>query len=110
MSNSTRDYYEMLGVSRNATQDEIKNAYRKLALQYHPDRNKSPEAEGKFKEMSEAYAVLADQEKRRQSFFPFDQPHCQKEAANNKQTAGGGAPPPAAQSVVQNHSLCIVVC
>jgi molecular chaperone DnaJ len=66
MSNSTRDYYEMLGVSRNATQDEIKNAYRKLALQYHPDRNKSPEAEGKFKEMSEAYAVLADQEKRRQ--------------------------------------------
>jgi len=66
MSNSTRDYYEILGVSRNATQDEIKNAYRKLALQYHPDRNKSPDAEGKFKEMSEAYAVLSDQEKRKQ--------------------------------------------
>jgi molecular chaperone DnaJ len=66
MSSSARDYYEILGVSRNATQDEIKNAYRKLALQYHPDRNKSPDAEGKFKEMSEAYAVLSDQEKRRQ--------------------------------------------
>jgi molecular chaperone DnaJ len=66
MSNSIRDYYEILGVSRNATQDEIKNAYRKLALKYHPDRNKSPDAEGKFKEMSEAYAVLSDQEKRRQ--------------------------------------------
>ncbi len=66
MSNSTRDYYEILGVSRNATQDEIKSAYRKLALQYHPDRNKSSDAEAKFREMSEAYAVLADQEKRRQ--------------------------------------------
>jgi len=66
MSDSARDYYETLGVSRNATQDEIKGAYRKLALQYHPDRNKSPDAEGKFKEMSEAYAVLSDQEKRRQ--------------------------------------------
>ena len=66
MSSSTKDYYEILGVSRNATQDELKSAYRKLALQYHPDRNKSPGAEGKFKEMSEAYAVLTDQEKRRQ--------------------------------------------
>jgi molecular chaperone DnaJ len=66
MSDSARGYYEILGVSKNATQDEIKSAYRKLALQYHPDRNKSPDAEGKFKEMSEAYAVLSDQEKRRQ--------------------------------------------
>jgi len=66
MSNSTKDYYEILGVSRNATQDEVKGAYRKLALQYHPDRNKSPEAEGRFREVSEAYAVLADQEKRKQ--------------------------------------------
>jgi molecular chaperone DnaJ len=66
MSSSARDYYEILGVSRNATQDEIKNAYRRLALQYHPDRNKSPGAEAKFKEMSEAYAILADQEKRSQ--------------------------------------------
>lgn len=65
-SNSTKDYYETLNVSRNATHDEIKSAYRKLALQFHPDRNKSPDAEGKFKEISEAYAVLSDQEKRKQ--------------------------------------------
>ncbi len=60
------DYYEVLGVSRDATKDQIKDAYRKLALQYHPDRNKSPEAEEKFKEISEAYAVLSDDQKRQQ--------------------------------------------
>lgn len=61
-----RDYYDVLGVSKEAAKDEIKNAYRKLAMQYHPDRNKSPDAEGKFKEISEAYAVLSDDEKRTQ--------------------------------------------
>src|SRR5579875_237621 len=66
MSGSKRDYYEVLGVPRNATKDEIKAAYRKLALQYHPDRNKSPDAEEKFKEISEAYAVLSDDQKRMQ--------------------------------------------
>ena len=60
------DYYEILGLSRSASGAEIKDAYRKLALKYHPDRNKSPEAEGKFKEISEAYAVLSDPNKRRQ--------------------------------------------
>ena len=60
-----RDYYEVLGVSRTAGDQEIKSAYRKLALQYHPDRNpNNPEAEERFKECSEAYAVLADTEKR----------------------------------------------
>jgi molecular chaperone DnaJ len=60
-----RDYYEVLGVSRTAMDQEIKSAYRKLALQYHPDRNPdNPEAEERFKECSEAYAVLADAEKR----------------------------------------------
>jgi molecular chaperone DnaJ len=59
-----RDYYEILGVSREANKDEIKNSYRKLALKYHPDRNKSPDAEEKFKEISEAYAVLSDEQKR----------------------------------------------
>lgn len=59
-----RDYYEVLGVDRNASKDEIKAAYRKLAMQHHPDRNKSPDAEEKFKEISEAYAVLSDDEKR----------------------------------------------
>ncbi len=61
-----RDYYEVLGVQKNASKDEIKDSYRKLAMQYHPDRNKSPEAEEKFKEISEAYAVLSDDEKRQQ--------------------------------------------
>lgn len=61
-----RDYYDALGISKNATKDEIKNAYRKLAMQYHPDRNKSPDAEEKFKEISEAYGVLSDDEKRQQ--------------------------------------------
>ncbi len=60
------DYYKILGVDRNATEDEIKEAYRKLALKYHPDINKSKEAEEKFKEINEAYAVLSDSEKRRQ--------------------------------------------
>jgi molecular chaperone DnaJ len=62
---SQKDYYEILGISREATKDELKSAYRKLALQYHPDRNKSPEAEDKFKEISEAYAVLSDDEKKK---------------------------------------------
>ncbi len=61
-----RDYYEVLGVSKKASKDEIKDAYRKLAMQHHPDRNKSPDAEEKFKEISEAYAVLSDDEKRMQ--------------------------------------------
>ena len=61
-----KDYYEVLGVPRSSTKDQIKDAYRKLALQFHPDRNKSPEAEARFKEISEAYAVLSDDEKRRQ--------------------------------------------
>jgi molecular chaperone DnaJ len=61
-----RDYYEVLGVSKNASKDKIKDAYRKLAMQYHPDRNKAPNAEEKFKEISEAYAVLSDDEKRQQ--------------------------------------------
>ncbi len=64
-TNVKRDFYEVLGVSRTATDQEIKSSYRKLALQHHPDRNPgNPQAEEKFKECSEAYAVLADAEKR----------------------------------------------
>ena len=59
-----RDYYEVVGVSKNAPINEIKSQYRKLALKFHPDRNKSPEAGEHFKEISEAYAVLSDPKKR----------------------------------------------
>ncbi len=61
-----RDYYEVLGVPKDASKDQLKSAYRKLALQYHPDRNKAPDAEEHFKEISEAYAVLSDDAKRAQ--------------------------------------------
>ena len=62
---SRRDYYEILEVSRDANEDEIKRSYRKLAMKYHPDRNPdNPEAEAKFKEAAEAYEVLRDQQKR----------------------------------------------
>ncbi len=59
-----RDYYEVLGVSRDATPEEIKKAFRKLAFQYHPDRNRDGGAEEKFKEVNEAYEVLSDADKR----------------------------------------------
>ena len=74
--NGKRDYYEVLAVSRNASEQEIKSAYRKLALQYHPDRNPgNHEAEEKFKEAAEAYSVLSDAQKRasyyRSSKYPM---------------------------------------
>src|SRR5690349_22001233 len=62
---SDRDFYEILGVSRNATQEQIQRAYRKLARQYHPDVNKDPGAEDRFKDVAEAYDVLSDADTRR---------------------------------------------
>src|SRR3972149_6814447 len=68
VSNQKRDYYEVLGVSRSATPEEIKKAYRKIAMQWHPDKNpdKKHEAEEKFKEAAEAYSMLSDPQKRSQ--------------------------------------------
>jgi len=62
--NGKRDYYEVLGIAKSASKDEIKKAYRRLARQYHPDVSKEPEAENKFKEVNEAYEVLSDDQKR----------------------------------------------
>ena len=61
-----RDYYEVLGVNKNATEDELKKAYRKLAKKYHPDANldNKEEAEKKFKEVNDAYSILSDKEKK----------------------------------------------
>ena len=61
---TTRDYYDILGVSKSASDQELKQAYRKQALQWHPDRNKTKEAEGRFKEVNEAYEVLSDAQKK----------------------------------------------
>ena len=79
-----RDYYKIMGVARDASQDEIKRAYRKLARKYHPDVSKESDAESRFKEVGEAYAVLQDPEKR----AAYDQ------LGNNWQAGQQFRPPP----------------
>jgi molecular chaperone DnaJ len=81
-----RDYYEVLGISKSATEQEIKRAFRRLAMQYHPDRNKEANAEAKFKEINEAYEVLGDEQKRRS----YDQ--YGHEGLNQQGFAGGANP------------------
>ena len=64
MAEQKRDYYQVLGIGRSASEEEIKKAFRKKALELHPDRNRSPDAEDKFKEVNEAYEILKDNDKR----------------------------------------------
>jgi DnaJ-class molecular chaperone len=80
-----KDYYETFGLPREATQDEIKRAYRKLARKYHPDVSKAADAESRFKELGEAYAVLKDPEKR----AAYDQMGSQWQAGQDFQPPPG---------------------
>ena len=63
---TNQSYYQILGVNKNASKQDIKKAFRKLAVQYHPDKNDSPDAEDKFRQIAEAYEILSDDDKRRQ--------------------------------------------
>ncbi len=83
-----KDYYSVLGVSKTASQDEIKKAYRKLALEYHPDRNKTKEAGAKFKEVTKAYEVLSDESKKQ----TYDQVGHAGFEQGGFGSAGGGGP------------------
>lgn len=84
----SKDYYTIMGVSRNASDQDIKTAYRKLARKYHPDLNKAADAEAKFKELGEAYEVLKDKEKRQ----AYDQFGEQWQHAKTYQQQGDGKP------------------
>ena len=88
-----KDYYATLGVSKDSSKDEIQKAYRRLARKYHPDVNKNPEAEDKFKEITEAYEVLKDPEKR-QKYDQF--------GSAWKQAQRTGAPPPGYEDLFVN--------
>jgi len=94
-SEASRNYYDVLNVSRGATRKEIKAAFRNLATKYHPDKNKSPDAEEKFREIAEAYEVLSNDERRRQYDEFGDEglnygQHQQQSQYNQRQHNGGG--------------------
>ncbi|OGH24110.1 MAG: hypothetical protein A3B47_04555 [Candidatus Levybacteria bacterium RIFCSPLOWO2_01_FULL_39_24] len=91
-----KDYYQTLGITKNATEAEIKKAYRKLALQYHPDRNKGKDTEGKFKEVTKAYEVLSDPQKK-QTYDQFGHAAFEQGAGQGP-FGGAGGPFGGAQS------------
>jgi curved DNA-binding protein CbpA len=84
MSTEMKDYYEILGIRRDASPQDIKKAFRRLALRYHPDRNpgNTREAEGRFKEINEAYEVLGNEQKRRQYDYLTSYRRSQTERVN----------------------------
>lgn len=86
---TSKDFYEVLGVSKTASEDEIKKAYRKMALQYHPDRNKTPEAAEKFKEVTHAYEVLSDPQKK-QTYDQFGAAAFEQGGSGGQGPFGGG--------------------
>jgi DnaJ-class molecular chaperone len=86
-----KDYYEILGVKKGATDKELKTAYRKLALQWHPDKNKTPEADKKFKEINEAYEVLSNPQKR-QAYDQFGHAGVNNGSPGGNPFSGGGFP------------------
>jgi molecular chaperone DnaJ len=88
---TSRDYYEILGVGKSASADEIKKAYRKLALEYHPDRNKTKEGEEKFKEVTKAFEVLSNDEKRK-TYDQFGHAAFDQGAGAGQGPFGGGGP------------------
>lgn len=85
-----KDFYKILGVSKTATDDEIKKAYRKLALKFHPDKNKAKDAEDKFKEVAEAYEILSDK-KKRDIFDQYGEDGLKGESPGGGSHAGAGA-------------------
>lgn len=86
-----KDFYKVLGLSRSATEDDIKKAYRKMALKFHPDKNKDAGAEEKFKEIAEAYEVLSDK-KKKDIYDKFGEEGLKGNVGGNSGGGGGGQP------------------
>ena len=86
-----KDYYKIMGLEKNATQEHIKTAYRKLARKYHPDVSKEPNAEEHFKELGEAYEVLKDPNKRQQYDQYSDHMHQTQQRSNSYNTSGSSS-------------------